>query len=42
MIRKMKIEDVSEAIEIEKSIFSNPWSEKSFEDAIASKGMIKM
>ena len=40
MIRKMKIEDVSEAIEIEKSIFSNPWSEKSFEDAIVSKDNI--
>lgn len=40
MIREMRIEDVKEAVEIEQSIFSNPWSEKSFQDALASKDNI--
>lgn len=40
MIREMTIEDIRAVAEIEKSIFSNPWSEKSFQDALASKDNI--
>ena len=34
LIRKMTLEDVARAAEIEKLCFSLPWSEKSFEDSI--------
>lgn len=40
MIRKMTAEDIAEAVMIEKSIFSKPWSEKSFRDALASEDNI--
>jgi len=35
-IRKMNIEDIP-AVEIEQSIFSIPWSEKSFKDSLESE-----
>ena len=34
LIRKMTLEDVSAAVEIENQCFSLPWSEKSFEESI--------
>lgn len=40
MIRKMTSEDIEEVAGIEKSIFSKPWSEKSFRDALASEDTI--
>lgn len=35
-IREMLKEDVEEVVKIEKSIFSSPWSQKSFTDALQS------
>ncbi len=40
MIREMEWEDVSKVAELEKSIFSVPWSEKSFRDSFASQDTI--
>ena len=40
MIREMRIEDIREVVRIEEEIFSNPWSEKSFQDALTSKDNI--
>lgn len=40
MIREMKAEDVREMVEIENAIFSSPWSEKSFIDALGSQDTI--
>lgn len=39
-IRKMRKEDVEEVVKIEKNIFSSPWSEKSFIDALESNDNI--
>ena len=36
-IRKMNIEDIPAVFEIEQSIFSIPWSEKSFKDSLESE-----
>ena len=35
LIRKMTFDDIAQAVEIEKQCFSDPWSEKSFEDSLA-------
>ena len=35
LIRNMTLEDIQAAAEIEKQCFSQPWSEKSFEDSIS-------
>ena len=34
LIREMTLEDIAQAVEIEKSCFSTPWSENSFRDSI--------
>ena len=34
LIRKMTLEDIPMAVEIEKQCFSLPWSAKSFEDSL--------
>ncbi|MGN0277593.1 MAG: ribosomal protein S18-alanine N-acetyltransferase [Hominisplanchenecus sp.] len=36
-IRKMQMEDLDEVAEVEKSIFSQPWSKKGFADAIGQE-----
>lgn len=36
MVRDMRKEDIAEVVAIEKSIFTAPWSEKSFLDALES------
>lgn len=36
MIREMRVEDIPSVVEIEKSIFSAPWSAKSFQSALES------
>lgn len=40
MIRKMEFEDINKVAELEKNIFSMPWSEKSFQDSFASQDTI--
>ena len=35
LIRNMNLSDIQAAVEIEKQCFSQPWSEKSFQDSIA-------
>lgn len=40
MIREMEWEDISKVAELEKKIFSVPWSEKSFRDSFASQDTI--
>ncbi len=40
IIRRMKPEDAAEAAQIEKEVFSIPWSEKSFRDAVLNNGNI--
>lgn len=39
-IRNMTLDDIESVFEIEKSIFSIPWSKKSFESSISSKDTI--
>ena len=39
-IRNMTLDDIESVFEIEKSIFSIPWSKKSFESTISSKDTI--
>ena len=39
-IRNMTLDDIESVFEIEKSIFSVPWSKKSFESSISSKDTI--
>ena len=36
LIREMTLEDIPQAVEIEKQCFSTPWSEKSFKDYVIS------
>lgn len=40
MIRKMELEDINKVAELEKNIFSMPWSEKSFRDTLTSQDTI--
>lgn len=40
IIRRMKPEDAKEVAVIEKEVFSLPWSEKSFEDAVLKESNI--
>ena len=40
LIRKMTLEDVQAVAEIETQCFSQPWSEKSFEDSISREDTI--
>lgn len=35
LIREMTLEDIPQAVEIETQCFSQPWSEKSFQDSLA-------
>lgn len=39
-IRKMVLDDVTQVAAIEKQVFSLPWSEKSFADAVEKEGNI--
>lgn len=39
-IREMKLSDVPQAVQIEQSSFSLPWSEKSFSDAVADANAV--
>ena len=39
-IRKMQMEDLDEVAEVEKSIFSQPWSKKGFADAIGQEAVL--
>lgn len=39
-IRKMQMEDLDEVAEVEKSIFSQPWSKKGFADAIGQEAAL--
>ena len=39
-IREMKLSDVPQAVQIEQSSFSRPWSEKSFSDAVADTNAV--
>lgn len=40
MIREMEWEDISKVAELERKIFSVPWSEKSFRDSFAAQDTI--
>lgn len=40
LIRRMTLADIQAVVEIEKQCFSQPWSEKSFEDSIAREDTI--
>ena len=40
LIRKMKLDDIQDVVEIEKKCFSLPWSEKSFEDSLTREDTI--
>ena len=40
MIRPMQRQDIKRVLEIEQSIFSAPWSEKSFMDAYCAESNI--
>ncbi len=40
LIRRMKLDDIQAVADIEKQCFSQPWSEKSFEDSISREDTI--
>ena len=40
LIREMTYADISQVVEMEKQCFSDPWSEKSFEDSVAREDTI--
>lgn len=40
LIRRMTLEDIPEVVEIENQCFSQPWSEKSFQDSLTREDTI--
>ena len=40
LIRRMTLEDIPEVVETEKQCFSQPWSEKSFQDSLTREDTI--